>query len=172
MDQGIQGGKDRGGIISLAKFSLEHREAMEYDLLTKTGHEFIDIGRTLSWDALDSFLQFIGPDSALFREKDPELARWATTLKTNEILADIWDVLSAINNNLVAIGSRKPAKKYKPYPRPWKKNEDTKKIGSDALPVDELEKWMEEKREQHARNSAGDHNSHPSSAGGSTENNE
>lgn len=173
MDYGIrQRRQNAGGIIGLAKYLLEHRKAIEYDLLTKTGHEFNDIGRTLTWDALDSFLSNIGPDSALARETYPEIDAWGTTLKTNIILTDIWNVLAMINANLIAIGMKKPAKAPKPYPRPGQKApEDETKIGSGALPPGELRKWFEEKREQHARSSTGDNNSHSSDGRSPGENN-
>lgn len=118
-------------------------------MLTQTGHEVNDIGRTLSWDALDSFLSNLSADSALARETDPEISIWATTFKTNAILADIWNELAMINANLVAVGSKKKAKTPKMYPRPWSKDpENTQKIGSDGLPPDELRKWFENKREE------------------------
>ena len=149
MGKGFQEG---GGIAGLARFVQEHRKAIQSDLLKQTGYELEDVGCSLSWDALDAFLQSMGPDSALVREISPETADWATRMKTNAILADIWDQLAVINANLVALGSRKPTKKPKPYPRPGKKkHDDEKRIGSGALPAYQLHKWIEEKREQHAR---------------------
>lgn len=140
-----------GGIIGLAKFIQEHRKAIQSDLLRQTGYELEDVGRSLSWDALNAFLKFPGPDSALLREINPETADWAGQMKTNAILADIWDLLSVINANLVALGSGKPSKKPKQYPRPNKKeHDDEQRIGSGALPADQLRKWIAEKREQHA----------------------
>jgi len=128
----------RGGIVSLAKFVVEHREALDADLL-KTGYEAEDIGCALSWGALGAFIKHLPPDSAVVREAHPEESAWATTVKTNSILADIYDMLSAINTNLAAIGSGKPAKRIKPYPRPGHKDEDTQHIGT-AVPVAELNK--------------------------------
>ena len=81
----------------------------------KDGYEIKDVGHSLSWGALHSFISNIEPDSALSRELDPDTYKWNTTVKTNAILADIYDVLALINANLVAIGSRKQAKKPKPY---------------------------------------------------------
>ena len=160
-------------MIGLAKQIQEHRGAIEYDLLTKTGHSIDDIGRSLSWDALDSFLSNIGLDSALGRELHLEEAEWCTTTKTNKMLAEVIDLLAQINANLVAIGSYKPAKKVKPYPRPWKLDpSDGKKIGSGGLPPAELRKWFKKKRaEHHARSSTGHNNSHTCDAGCTTENN-
>ena len=128
----------RGGIVSLANFVIEHREALDADLL-KTGFEVEDIGCALSWGALGSFIRHLPTDSAVIREQYPEESAWATTTKTNSILADIYDVLSAINANLAAIGSGKPAKRFKPYPRPGHKNESEKRIGT-MVPVSELNK--------------------------------
>ena len=75
----------------------------------------------------------------MVRDAHPEESAWATTLKTNSILADIYDVLSAINANLTAIGSGKPAKRIKLYPRPGHKDETESHFGT-AVPVEELNK--------------------------------
>ena len=73
---------------------------------------------------------------------------WDTTTKTNAILADIYDILQVINRNLVASHSKKPVKqKIKPYPRPGQ-DENERKIGKGALPVNELRAWIENKRKQ------------------------
>ena len=136
-------------MIGLAKSILEHREAIEYDLLTKTGHEIDDIGRTISWDALDSFFKHIEPDSALIRELYPDEAEWAGVTKTNMILADLYDLVAQVNANIVALGSGKAAKKIKPYPRPWKKPfEEEKHFGKGGLPPNELREWFEAKRKK------------------------
>ena len=67
---------------------------------------------------------------------------WDSTLKTNLILADIYDVLNAIANGL---GGSKH--KIKPYPRPFDKDKDKKKIGKDSFKsVTDLKQWIEEKR--------------------------
>lgn len=144
-----------GGIISLAAFVIEHDGAIEYDLLTKTGHELRDVGRTLSWEALASFVLHIDGESALSKELDAEHQIWATTTKTNGILADIYDMLAQINANLVSLGEKKPAKPTKPYPRPnmEDKQENVKHYGKGALPRDKFRKWLEKKRkERNARN--------------------
>lgn len=125
-------------MICLASYIQEHSEAINYDLLTKTGHELSDVGRGLSWSALDSFIRNSPPDGALMREIRPDLYQWTTPAKTNAILADIYDMLAAINSNLCAKGSGKKAKKPKPYPRPGK-NSSARKVGT-ALPVSELHK--------------------------------
>ncbi len=151
MGRSLKGGigSAAGGIISLAKFVEEHHGAIEYDLLSKTGHELNDLGSTLSWDALSSFVSNLEADSATVREIEPELSRWSTVAKTNAILADIFDLLSAINSNLKAIGSGSRAKRPEKYPRPDKKNKD--KIFTSSMPMAEMRAWIEERRRRHAR---------------------
>lgn len=126
---------------------LEHRKAIEHDLIVETGHELRDVGSSLSWEALDSFLCNIGPGSALARELDPKMSNWATQAKTNAILASIYDILAVINANLCAKGSGKKPKKPKPYPRPWIENKkpEVTHFGKGALPPDELREWFRSK---------------------------
>lgn len=140
-----------GGIVSLAEFVTEHDEAISYDLLTQTGYELKDVGKSLTWDSLASFLINTEPDTALGRELDPDTALWASTLKTNGLLADIYDMLAQINANLVAIGSHKPAKAPKPYPRPGmnEKRENVKHYGRDAVSKVDFVAWLDRKRKEH-----------------------
>ena len=101
------------------------------------------------------------------RELHPEESIWATTAKTNAILADIFDVLANINSNLVALGSGRPAKKPKPYPRPVKRKDETERhFGRGALPANELREWFEKKRKEYARSSKRNLDSNPSSGRG------
>lgn len=62
-------------------------------------------------------MQHISPDSATARIIDPDYAEWTSTIKTNAILADIYDVLAVINAQLAAMASGKKPKQPKPYPR-------------------------------------------------------
>lgn len=140
-----------GGIISLAVFVEEHREAVEYDLLTLTGHELADVGGTLSWGALASFLACVGKGSAIDRELHEEEAQWNDTIKTNGILADIYDMMAQINANLVALGERRKANEPKRYPRPGVEPDNIKHYGADPLPPDDLEAWFRMKRAGHGR---------------------
>lgn len=133
---------DIGGIISLARFADEHREALEYDLLTRTRYQLDDVGGTLSWSALYSFIHNLSTDSALARDLGKSTG-WESQVKTNGILADIYDLLQVINNNLCGLGSKHPTrKKIKPYPRPSRDGNNTRKFGNGALPVKELHEWI------------------------------
>lgn len=98
-----------------------------------------DVGGVLTWDALGDFIAKTEPGSALSFELDPERAQWATTDGTNSILADIYDLLSAINYNLTTMLSGKKQKKPTPYKRPGQK-EEKKHIGTASIPVSDVKK--------------------------------
>lgn len=135
-----------GKIISLAKFVDEHREALNYDLITQTTYQVKDIGGGLSWDALDSFIKNIGPGSALGRDLGYNFEGWDTTTKTNSILADIYDLLQMINRNIVASKSKKRiSEKITPYPRPGQEKKE-RRLGKGGLPKADLLAWIDNKR--------------------------
>ena len=104
----------------------------------KRGYTLNDVGGVLSWDTLGDFIAKTDPGSALSYELDPERAQWATTDGTNAILADIYDLLAAINYNLSTALSGKRQKRPVPYPRPGQKK-DKKHIGT-AAPIAEVRK--------------------------------
>ena len=131
-----------------------NRKAIEYDLITQTGYELRDVGQTLSWSALASFISYMPESSAILRKHQADVYEWSTQTKTNVILADIYDMLAAINANIVAIGSHHKAETPKPYPRPGIYQRDggnTKRIGKGALPRGEFKKWLEKKRREYKR---------------------
>jgi len=130
-----------GGIISLAQFVNEHGEALNYDLLTRTNYQLDDVGGALSWGALNSFIKHLGSDSALARDLG-KATGWEDTLKTNAILADIYDLLQVINANIVAMGGGRHKQKITPYPRPGKGAENKRQLGKGALPLSELREWI------------------------------
>lgn len=114
--------------------------------MTKTGHSLEDIGSTLTWGALRSFLNRPDVNSELAKDLEPEYAAWAEPIKTNAILADIYDILAMINANLCAMGSGKRATKPKEYSRPGDKKKQH--IGKNALPPDKLRAFFERKRQE------------------------
>ena len=81
--------------------------------------------------ALLSFINYLPPDSELRKAMDPqdEFGEWHTTMKTNVILADLFDVFVKANT--------KKGRKAKTYPRPKKR----RKIGSGAIPMSEFWDW-------------------------------
>lgn len=135
-------------MIRLGQFVDEHHEALNTDLITSAGVELKDVGRTLSWGAFYSFVKNLNCDSALWRSIHPEMSDWGTTLRTNIILADIYDALMTINSNMVGGFSRHKAKRTKPYPRPWRKSNESRKFGKGALPKNELREWIKNYRKK------------------------
>jgi hypothetical protein len=115
-------------------------------LITSAGVELEDVGGSLSMGAFSSFLKNQSFDSALWRSTHPDLAEWTSTLKTNLILADIYDLLAQINSNMVGGFSHKKPSKAKPYPRSWLKKTKEKKFGKGALPKNKLREWIKNYR--------------------------
>lgn len=115
--------------------------------MTRTNYQLEDVGGVLSWDSLHSFITHLGADSALAKDLGKQTG-WETTLQTNAILADIYDLLQVINANLVGFASGgKTKKKIKPYPRPNRsKAENTKRIGKGAMPFNQLREWIKERQ--------------------------
>ena len=111
-------------------------------MITSAGVELSDVGGSLSWGAFASFIKNLDYDSAVWRSAHPEVEDWGSRLRTNILLADIYDILASINSNMVGGFSRKKASKTKPYPRPWNKPKTRTIGGRGALPPDELREWI------------------------------
>jgi len=117
--------------------------------MTRTNYTLDDVGGALSWGALYSFIKNLGSDSALARDLG-KTSGWETNASTNAILADIYDLLQVININLVNFASGgKAKKKLKPYPRPGRDENNKRKLGKGAMPLEELREWM--RRRTHGR---------------------
>ena len=124
----------------------EHDEALNYDLITRTNYQLDDIGGALSWSSLHSFIKFLPGDSALAREAG-EISVWDSRIKTNAMLADIYDMLQLLNANLVAFASGGKTKpKITPYPRPGREDTTRRKFGKGALPLEEMRQWIKERQ--------------------------
>lgn len=81
--------------------------------------------------ALISFIKYLPPDSATYQDANPkdEYGEWVTTMKTNAILADLFDAFVAAHT--------KKGRKPKTYPRPKKKQG----FGKGAIPISEFWDW-------------------------------
>lgn len=114
--------------------------------MTRTRYQINDIGEALPWASLYAFIKNLGTDSALARDLG-KATGWETTLKTNSILADIYDMLQVIHADIISWSSRGKRKgKIKPYPRPGADADKKRKLGKNALPLPELRKWIESRR--------------------------
>ena len=113
--------------------------------MTRTVYQLDDAGGALSWRSLYSFIKRLGGDSALAQDLGRP-TEWSERLKTNELLADIYDLLQVLNANLVNFATQgKKKSKITPYPRPGRED-DKKRIGSGAIPVTDLREWIRRKQ--------------------------
>jgi len=124
------------------RFVEEHRKAVNHDLI-KCGLTLESIGGVLDWDSLGDFISKTEPDSALARDIDPEVSKWSMNVKTNEILADLYDLIAMFRYEVTAMLSGKKPKKPRFYERP--NNKEKKRIGKGSLPVPEMRKWIHKK---------------------------
>ena len=112
--------------------------------MTRTQYQIDDIGGALSWGSLYSFIKNLGGDSATARDCG-KATGWETTLQTNTILADVFDLLQVIHADMVTLLGGKRTKP-KPYPRPGRDEDKKRKVGKGAMPLNELREWMNRRR--------------------------
>ena len=91
---------------------------------------------SFGWGELVNFARHLPLDSAVRRAEAGDVYEWATTAKTNAILADLFDAVRLFNATFGKKNSRPP----EPYPRPGG-NGGAKRIGSGAMPIAEFNEW-------------------------------
>lgn len=101
----------------------------------KRGYTLDDVGGALTWDALGDFISKTEPGSALSYDLDPERADWATTDRTNTLLADIYDLLAQMNRVLAMMATQRRQPKPKPYRRPGRDKKEKRHVGTASIPV-------------------------------------
>ena len=92
---------------------------------------------SFGWGELVNFSNHLPIESATMRAMKPEEYKFSTGLQRNAILADIFDAVAYF----MFMFGKKSNKRPKPYPRPWAKGGEVKKIGSDPIPIAEFDKW-------------------------------
>lgn len=108
--------------------------------MTRTNYTLDDVGGVLSWSSLASFVKYLGTDSALAQDLGKSTG-WETQVKTNAILADLYDLLAVFNVNFINQNNKHKKKNIKPYPRPGRDNDNKRKLGKGALPLNEWREW-------------------------------
>lgn len=120
--------------------------------MTRTGrtlHEYMTQGAA-GLVALCHFVKHLPLDSATAAEQSgyDGLAVWGSTTRTNMLLADIYDAISAFRYVFtISKSKRGKAKKPRPYPRPWVR-EKVRKIGKDPIPVSAFGDWWKKKMKE------------------------
>lgn len=95
--------------------------------------------RSFGWGEVINFADNLPISSMTVYAKNKDLLDFATDLKRNAILADIYDLIVAFYHTFAhAHGSK--SSKPKPYKRPWLAP-DEQRIGSGAIPISEFNKW-------------------------------
>ena len=119
----------------------KYEDEINCDLIYRTGCTVQDLGEKLDWKTAYGIITHLDAQSALAKKISPEAAEWSSRAKTNFILADIFDVLSAINYNIRSLCGSNTSQKPRPYPRPGKKD-GTQKFGKGAIPVKDIRSWV------------------------------
>lgn len=99
-----------------------------------------DVPARLSWRALGVFVRHLDVTSAYVREVEPELAQWVAPESLRPMLADLYDLMSSLNYNLVSANSKHRPRKPKPYPRPGRQDKGTV-VGKDPIPIRDFDEW-------------------------------
>lgn len=94
--------------------------------------------------ALCHFVGQLEEDSALLHEMDGHGGRhWSSRMKTNGLLADLFDAIRQFNYSFAKEGTAQP----KPYPRPWAEDK-TERFGKDPIPIEDFDDWWNGKKEE------------------------
>lgn len=136
-------------MTALVEVLEDRADALDYDLMTFTGRtldEYMQQGAA-GIVALCDFIKHLSTDSALFRTTRDGMHEWSETVKTNMLLADIYDNLTAMRYQFVSSKSKKKPRRPDPYPRPWAKPRK-KKIGKDPVKVSKFWKWWDSKKKK------------------------
>lgn len=132
----MAGGQRRhgGGIRSLLELIDQHREALEFDLIT-LGLRLDHLGSpTLSWRDLWVIVNQLPLGSALDRAQRPDEAQWGLSEQlaahTSDLLADMLWIQAGAKG-------RRPERLPRPGIVPA-----VKTIGRASVPLDEMRTWL------------------------------
>ncbi len=148
MAEGRLRGSDLGGIVSLAIVMDDHASALDFDLMTMTGRcmrEWTDIGAA-GMVALVHFVRHLDARSALIaetREHGEELREWSCGLRTNSLLADLYDEIAHLLVSFARVHSKHKVHDPKKYPRPWldDDSDERRKFGKDPIKIADFADW-------------------------------
>lgn len=139
-------------LISLLLIVARYSLALEYDLMTKTAYTLDDLGRSLTWRALFSFVCGLDKTSLLWQQMNgdkKEEALWEKQALIPQLLALLIDEVRNMQYIYASSHSKKPIKQPEPIPRPHiKKNSDTKHYGSKPVTKQQFEKFWSTRKEE------------------------
>lgn len=95
---------------------------------------------SFGWGELINFSRHLPDTSATYRAMHDDAYRFASDLKENAILADIYDAIASFAFMYAKAHGGK-GKRPQPYQRPWSSDADEQRIGADPIPISEFNKW-------------------------------
>lgn len=123
-------GHQRGGILGLHRLLDEHGEAIRYDLLA-LGRDLDELGDSLSWVDLRAVVRHSPRTAALARAVHGEGVDWDAGV---HLLATAVDLLASGNWQR---GGGKGVR-----PKPLKRPQEKRRIGTTVLTLDEMDKLL------------------------------
>ena len=132
-------GSAAGGILGLLELVTEHREAVEFELLT-AGFGIADIGTmNLSWVEFRTLARRwqARPHNAVAEA----IAGHTLWTVGEQLLAMVLDAVNLQSYVIQRVNGNRSARRPKPLPRPW----DEKPVSYDkgALPLDQIDGWIQ-----------------------------
>lgn len=116
-----EGRRLRGGIFALLELIEEHRAALRYDWRTRFGKSLDSIPDEFGWSEAIDLVRVLRHDPS--SQLVASIEQWKHPLsREGLILSDLIDV-----HGWTTVG-----KKWKPYPRPFKTDDGTRKMGNAA----------------------------------------
>lgn len=131
-------GVDGGGISGLLELIRQHKEALEYHLITLGLRLDWLSSEALSWRDLLVIVKHCGPGSAIHRSVAGSDADWGMQ---EQLLAGVFDgvqLLAWLQSEDGAKGRNRP----KLLPRPGVTAEDEQRIGSDGVDIVDMAAWL------------------------------
>lgn len=129
-----------------------HQQALEYDLMVRTHFTLDDLGRSLSWRALFSFISGLDKTSLLWQQMHQDRqdeALWESPAVLPQLVALLVDELRSMQYIYIASHSKHAVKQPEPIPRPGikQKKADVKRFGSKPVTKQEFETFWSSRKE-------------------------
>lgn len=95
----------------------------------------------IGWRNVAQWARHLDESSATYRAIHPEEASFASALGRAALAADQFDAIMALGRLVASAHGARGVRQAKPYPRPWAKDKDETKFGSDPIPASEFNDW-------------------------------
>lgn len=110
-------------------------------MMERLGLTMAGAPRPYGWRALATWARHLPPDAATWRAQHPDESAFASAYGRALIMADIFDAVQVVKEQVAVSAGARITRKAPPYPRPGMKDEGTQTIGSDPIPAAEFDAW-------------------------------